>query len=175
MLSPASQLDVLSQISELAERNRRESISVQAKPIRDQTSSTSGNTSRPHVWATAQYRRKKRAPPAAMDEEVADDDACGSLVALVTGSSKKKKTHVPQHSDKLEADMLDWETCSGEFIIDEVCDEALWSSNALPWTVCIASLQRTSSLAKTMLRTTRGSSRTSATATLSRVPSPASS
>jgi hypothetical protein len=110
LLSPASQLDVLSQISEMAERDLREAVPAPAK-----AGAIPPAEGRPHVWATAQRRRKKRATPTTeADDKKAVEDG-GSLVALlVAGTKKRRTTHAPQHSDKLEADMLDWETCSGE-------------------------------------------------------------
>ncbi|KAJ8566499.1 hypothetical protein ON010_g6626 [Phytophthora cinnamomi] len=94
LLSPASQLDVLSQISELADAQAARQ-SVPAKPIQR----------RAHVWAlapgAATGKRNSR-PAAASDKSKA--------------KRKKKAPMQPTRSqiERLAADMLGWDTCSGK-------------------------------------------------------------
>jgi hypothetical protein len=97
LLSPASQLNVLSQISELADVQSRQSAvrSAVARPVRP--------TQRAHAWAPAADKRKS--------------DATTAAVSTAARRKKKKKTQKtpPQsQAERLAVDMLDWATCSGK-------------------------------------------------------------
>ncbi|KAF1794675.1 SS18 family [Phytophthora cactorum] len=111
-LSPASQLNVLSQISELADAQSRQQ---EARPEALQPNKP---TQRTHMWAPVveTAKRKKNARTAA---------------STTRPKAKKQKTtqKKPSHSqaERLAADMVDWETCSegGLFTVDS-SEEDQW-------------------------------------------------
>ncbi|KAG2808633.1 hypothetical protein PC116_g20975 [Phytophthora cactorum] len=112
-LSPASQLNVLSQISELADAQSRQQ---EARPEALQPNKP---TQRTHMWAPVveTAKRKKNARTAA---------------STTRPKAKKQKTtqKKPSHSqaERLAADMVDWETCSegGLFTVDSSEEEDQW-------------------------------------------------
>ncbi|KAE8916000.1 hypothetical protein PF010_g13246 [Phytophthora fragariae] len=106
LLSPASQLNVLSQISELADAQSRQSAPALplARPIQR----------RAHVWAPA------------LDSATGKRSSRSTAAAAKPKAKKKQKQSTRSQAERLAADMLDWETCSeGDlFIGGEVGD---WS------------------------------------------------
>ncbi|KAG1685977.1 hypothetical protein DVH05_007578 [Phytophthora capsici] len=102
LLSPASQLNVLSQISELADAQSR-----QDAPRRPRVQA--------HAWAPSTIKTKR------------NDDTQSS-----TSKPKRQKTaRQKQPAKKLAADMLDWETCSegdlfnsdeGQWVYEDISD-----------------------------------------------------
>ncbi|KAF1775946.1 SS18 family [Phytophthora cactorum] len=109
-LSPASQLNVLSQISELADAQSRQQ---EARPEALQPNKP---TQRTHMWAPVveTAKRKKNARTAA---------------STTRPKAKKQKTtqKKPSHSqaERLAADMVDWET-GGLFTVDSSEEEDQW-------------------------------------------------
>uniref|UniRef100_A0AAV1VAN5 Uncharacterized protein n=1 Tax=Peronospora matthiolae TaxID=2874970 RepID=A0AAV1VAN5_9STRA len=104
-LSPGSQLDVLAQISELADAQSRPSVAT-SRPTRQMQ--------RASIWGTGTQTAKR-------------SSAAASRIAA------KRQKHAPKQSarsqaERLTADMLDWETCSeGElFALDEEEEADLW-------------------------------------------------
>ncbi|CAI5718463.1 unnamed protein product [Hyaloperonospora brassicae] len=108
-LSPASQLDVLAQISELADAQSRQSIATDIPTRQPKRSS---------VWGPAMQTAKRTTT---------------ARLTVPSRTSTKRQKHVPKQSarsqaERLAADMLDWETCSeGElFALDGEDEDDLW-------------------------------------------------
>ncbi|ETI45884.1 hypothetical protein F441_09593 [Phytophthora nicotianae CJ01A1] len=109
-LSPASQLNVLSQISELADAQSRqqEAGPESLRPIQQ--------AQRAHVWAPAIETAKKKKN------------------ARTTSTTKPKKQKTTQKKtscslvERLAVDMLDWETCSeGDLLMVDIdAEEDQW-------------------------------------------------
>ncbi|KAG7392148.1 hypothetical protein PHYPSEUDO_001871 [Phytophthora pseudosyringae] len=100
LLSPASQLNVLSQISELADAQPRQLAARPQSPTRQ--------VQRAHVWAPAVEtagRRKNLARPAASAMPKAKKQK-------KTAAAAAQKQPARSQAERLAADMLDWETCS---------------------------------------------------------------
>lgn len=98
LLSPASQLNVLSQISELADAQSRASAPAPRKPTQR----------RAHVWALASdaVAGKKRGPRST--------HASAAPKPKAKRQKKAPKQTTRSQAERLAADMLDWDTCSGE-------------------------------------------------------------
>ncbi|KAF1330364.1 hypothetical protein FI667_g5095, partial [Globisporangium splendens] len=126
VLSPMSQLNVLSQISEMADL---QATTPTPKPkISNQQDASS---EQPHIWAPAlKLNNKKRQV----------DSTAISKPSLSAKTPRRKTPRLaPPHSEALLKDMLDWETCSGnELIVLSKKDSALSICSNLCFRLCDA-------------------------------------
>ncbi|KAH7484129.1 hypothetical protein KRP22_005310 [Phytophthora ramorum] len=105
-LSPASQLNVLSQISELADVQAGQSTTAAA-------SRPSRQAQRAHVWSSTSGTAKRKL------------NTCPKAPPKPNAKKQKKKQPARSQAERLAADMADWETCSeGElFAVEGDADE----------------------------------------------------
>lgn len=112
MLSPAAQLDVLSQISELAElAHSQAGVGGAGAQLQDGGS---------RAWTNANHPTKKRAARTkARNSLKSDGKAQRQRNDRPHKKRKKAAASASLRSERLEADMLDWESCSGaEYSMD---------------------------------------------------------